>query len=544
MHALFELIRFLRYAAKEIPFARMLVLGATFMGVVAGFVGSTLIGVLNAALTDQGASGRSWAALFFGLCLMIPLTRFLSQGLLVNLTQQALAELRVILSKNLLRIEISALEMLGQNRLFTLVTTDVDRLAQVLAAVPIIIMNLALVTGCALYLSRISIILLGISAGFILVSLFVYVGGSRFVLRDQLLARRHWDVVIGDIRALIYGSKELKLNLARRTQYLSETVQPNIAQLKIFASQAGAILSLLQVWAQFAFFVLIGLLAFVFGPTLGLTPPNLTAFILTLVFAAAPIEALLSLMPALSQGVISLKRLQETGLHLLTDAKEVECDRAVANFSMAEFRDVRFAYPAVSPSDPQFTLGPINLQISRGNVVFLTGANGAGKTTLLKLVAGLYPPDAGSVTLDGRPTEPAMYREQVSAVFSDTFVFAQLQGTALRPDDRDARQWMQLLDVEGFVSPAPPWRLREDLSQGQRMRLALLVALLEDRPIVLLDEWAAHQQPSMRQLYYRTVLPELRQRGKAVVAVSHDEAFFHCADRLITLDYGLISTIH
>ncbi|MEY2549814.1 MAG: putative pyoverdin transport system ATP-binding/permease protein [Verrucomicrobiota bacterium] len=536
-----ELLRFLRRATKEMSFGRVLVVAAAVVGIAAGFVGSTLIGVLNAALSPTAERARAWPALFFGFCLLIPITRFLSEGLLVSLSQRALADLRMSLSKSLLQIEVSQIEQLGQDRLFTILTTDVDRLAQVLAVLPLVIMNLAMVAGCCVYLAALSLKLLGVVAGLVLGALLVYLGGASAVMKDQSLARRQWDKVVTSTRALIYGAKELKLNRSRRDHFLAETVQSGVLQLKDYASKAGIILSLLRVWVQFAFFAITGLAAFAFGPMFGLSPTASMAFVLTFVYAAIPVEALLGLMPALSQGVISLRRLQDTGLQVAQPIAEPKHAPRVREFKTVTFQNLSFAYPARSGAETPFKVGPVDLQLERGSLVFVTGANGAGKTTLLKLIAGLYPSLGGWIGLDGSAIGLECYREQVSAVFTDAFVFSDVAGTRLPLNGTEAERWIDLLDAQSLVSTERPWQQRQDLSHGQRMRVALLSALLEDRPIVLLDEWAAHQQPGMREQYYRKLLPELRRQGKAVVAVSHDEAFFDEADRLIMLSDGCVS---
>ena len=79
------------------------------------------------------------------------------------------------------------------------------------------------------------------------------------------------------------------------------------------------------------------------------------------------------------------------------------------------------------------------------------------------------------------------------------------------------------------------------LSHGQRQRLALLGAYLEDRPIYVFDEWAANQEPQFRNIFYRQILPELKARGKLAVVISHDDRYFDVADRLIRLTSGVLA---
>jgi putative ATP-binding cassette transporter len=117
-------------------------------------------------------------------------------------------------------------------------------------------------------------------------------------------------------------------------------------------------------------------------------------------------------------------------------------------------------------------------------------------------------------------------------------VFDRLYGLSGADLDARAARWLEALELAGVVHVRDGALSSVDLSRGQRKRLALLTALLEDRPIYVFDEWAADQDPHFKQVFYRQLLPELRARGKAVVVISHDDRFFDIADRLIELDGG------
>ena len=82
-----------------------------------------------------------------------------------------------------------------------------------------------------------------------------------------------------------------------------------------------------------------------------------------------------------------------------------------------------------------------------------------------------------------------------------------------------------------------------ELSTGQRKRLALAICLLEDRDILVFDEWAADQDPHFRRHFYEVVLPELKARGKTIIAATHDDRFWHLADRVIRMEYGVATDV-
>jgi putative ATP-binding cassette transporter len=188
-------------------------------------------------------------------------------------------------------------------------------------------------------------------------------------------------------------------------------------------------------------------------------------------------------------------------------------------------------------------LGPIDLKLFTNEVVFLVGPNGCGKTTLAKLLVGLYFPEEGEIRLNGKPVTDESrreYRENFSVVFSDFFVFEQLLGLESPRLDEQARDYLARLQLNHKVQVVEGGLSTTELSQGQRKRLALLTAYLEDRPIYLFDEWAADQDPLFKEIFYHQLLPELKARGKTVIVITHDDRYYSVADRLVKLVYGRI----
>jgi putative ATP-binding cassette transporter len=104
--------------------------------------------------------------------------------------------------------------------------------------------------------------------------------------------------------------------------------------------------------------------------------------------------------------------------------------------------------------------------------------------------------------------------------------------------DDKAREYLVKLQLNHKLDVKEGVLSTTQLSQGQRKRLALLTAFLEDRSIYLFDEWAADQDPTFKQTFYDSLLPELKARGKTVIVISHDDRYYDVADRLIKLEDG------
>jgi putative ATP-binding cassette transporter len=210
-------------------------------------------------------------------------------------------------------------------------------------------------------------------------------------------------------------------------------------------------------------------------------------------------------------------------------------------WSRIDLREITHTY--TQNEDHGFTLGPLSLLLTPGEIVFIVGGNGSGKSTLIKLLTGLYQPETGQIYLDGELIDASnrdRYRQLFSAIFADFYLFERLYGLPHSDLDRQAQTYLSELELDKKVTVANGTLSTTQLSQGQRKRLALLTAYLENRPIYVFDEWAADQDPVFKQVFYQQLLPNLKRRGKTVLVIGHDDRYFEVGDRLIQLDYGQI----
>ena len=299
---------------------------------------------------------------------------------------------------------------------------------------------------------------------------------------------------------------------------------------------------------QLLFFALIGLLLFGIPQAMPTAKAVLPAYVLTLTYLLGPLKNLVQQLPILATANVSIEKIDAMGLTLLEQAEinTVVQPPSQSSWSQLELKSVTHTYQS-EEINHCFTIGPINLTLKPEELVFIVGGNGSGKSTLAKLITGLYIPEKGELCLDGRTisdTNREWYRQQFSVVFSDFYLFDRLMNVDTNDHSQKAYEYLNKLELHHKVSLQDGKLSTIALSRGQRQRLALLAAYLEDRPIYLFDEWAANQDPSFREIFYKQILPELKQRGKTVLVISHDEHFFHIADRVIKLDYGHIASEH
>ncbi len=203
-----------------------------------------------------------------------------------------------------------------------------------------------------------------------------------------------------------------------------------------------------------------------------------------------------------------------------------------------ELRGVSYTRPSTAHR-AGFVMGPVDLTLRPGEVVFVTGENGSGKSTFLKVLTGLYRPHSGTIAVDGRAVPAALpgYRALFATIFSDFTLFERIHGVE-RPDPARVQALIDELDLSRKTAFVDGRFTELALSTGQRKRLAMVAALVRERPIHVFDEWTAEQDPEHRAWFYHTLLPRLAAAGGIVVAVTHDEEFFDLADRIVHFDAG------
>ncbi len=185
-------------------------------------------------------------------------------------------------------------------------------------------------------------------------------------------------------------------------------------------------------------------------------------------------------------------------------------------------------------------MGPVNLEVKRGEILFIIGGNGSGKSTLANLLTGLYNADDGTVEINGNRINNIELGELYSTIFSSNHVFKKLYGIDTINKKEQIDYLLKLLKLEGKVNIENGIFSTISLSNGQRKRLSLMKCLLEDSQIYLFDEWAADQDPEFKKAFYRELLPQMKKNGKIIIAITHDDNYFDMADKVMKLDMGKV----
>lgn len=544
MTELFRVVILLVRLTKDIQHSRLLVTIILVAGIISGLSNTALIATINSTLNRTGTPASAQVLAFAGLCLVLASMRFVSGAVLFLLMKKVMVSLRLQLCRKILTAPLRALEQLGSPRLYATLTGDVPGVANAFVFLPLLCMNLAILLGCLIYLCWLSPLLLLGALVFMAIGIISHQLPVKQALKYFERARETTDVLFKHLRSLVEGTKELKLHRRRRNAFYSELLEPTARSAQQDLATGDIIWTAAGSWGQILFFIFIGLVLFVV-PTL--SPRNslvLTGYTLTVMYMMGPLEFVLNFVPNLTQANVAMKKIDAI-TESIDEQFVIEAapDAEVKpSWNSLELVGIQHSYRHEN-EEAEFSLGPLDLSLRPGELVFVTGGNGSGKTTLAKLLIGLYIPQQGEIRLDGQTITDARrddYRQLFSVVFSDFYLFENLLGLSDFNIDTRAQDYLAKLQLNRCVQIKDRTLSTLELSQGQRKRLALLTAYLEDRPIYVFDEWAADQDPQFKEIFYFELLGGLKDAGKTAIVISHDDRYYHVADRVIKLNYGLI----
>jgi putative ATP-binding cassette transporter len=479
--------------------------------------------------------------LFAGLLAGLFVIATLAQLTMTTLGHRLVYQLRRTLVKRVLDTDLERLEALGPARILASLSSDIGHITSAFISLPAAVYGLVLVAGGFAYLAWLSQPLFLATAAWLALTVAV---AWMLLTRTHgrvFLAREAEDRLYQDYQAVIEGRKELALNRDRARRVYEDEFEADARENRDHEIRADVYNGLNQNWANVMILGAIGV-SFFLAQGAGWADGGVAStYALTILFLRTPLTDVVTAVPSLISGEVALAKLKSLEL------AEYRPDFAAVPANLPEswrglhLDGVSYRYPGAD-GEGGFDIGPLGLTLRRGETVFLVGGNGSGKSTLARLVTGLYRPHGGRIRLDGVAIDErrlASFRRLFATVFSDFHLFQQLLGPEGGPAGAArTRYWLEALELERKVAVADHRLTDIRLSQGQRKRLALLLALLEDRPILILDEWAADQDPAFRRVFYTELLPNLKASGKTILAVTHDEHYFHLADRLLKMDGG------
>jgi putative ATP-binding cassette transporter len=516
---------------------------------VSGLANAAILAIINQAAQSASyttVNTRYFVLFVLAMALYIGCLRFSSREM-SHVMIDVVHRIRLRVTDKVQSSELLVLDRIGKNRVLNAITQEATIIAGSGGNIIAGLQSAIVVFFAFFYIGYLSIpafflTLLTAVLGIIIVQ------QSRALSRKWMKATKNKEVeFLNYTTDAIEGFKETKINAQRRSDLRVdlERCSGEITALRVKTENLSTGNTVL---AQATFYVLIASVVFILPlliPTYAQVIVEITTAIL---FIIGPLRLIIGLVPYFvmcdeaTKAIVSLEQaLDETHAIVARDQPPAAAATPLTRFNVLTLEDVSFAYR--HNHQDAFAIGPLSLTVAAGEIVFIIGGNGSGKSTLLKVLAGLYPPDSGRLLVDGQPVTPEglqSYREMFAAVFSDFHLFERLYGL-LGTDEQTIATLLTQMQLNDKVQAVNDRWSTLDLSTGQRKRLALVVSLLDRRPLLVFDELAADQDPEFRQFLYEELLPRLKAEGRTIVAATHDDRYFHVADKVIKMEHGKVA---
>ncbi len=532
-------MKFLEFLKRESPDSYSLVLTAA---VLSGLANGILLSLINtAAAAASRDTGSTRTILLFSIAMLIyVIGKKTSLTRSTKILESILKKLRLRVSDKIRNSELVLVEKLRLGELYTKIYQETNIISRTSSFVIDSAQSAIMLVFCFLYIAWLSKTAFLITAVSVSICVYSYYNLRKSVLADINEVTEKESVLVDSMTHLINGFKEIRLN-GKRSDSLFGSVSRMSDETEDLRVKTGVkFASDLMFFHVFLYF-LVATMIFLLPRMIVTYDEIVFKMTAAILFIIGPLASVVKGVPFIYRTDVALDNIYdlEKKLDSLLNAPSESETPEAANFKgfkNIRFRNVSFSYRTCS-GDAGFQIGPVSADMRRGETVFITGDNGCGKSTFLKLLAGLYTPDSGIIEVNGCAVVPSNinnYRELISAVFTDFHLFDRLYGL----EDIDSGKVLKLLhdmELENKTRFEDNRFTDINLSTSQRKRLALVVALLEDREIYLFDEWAAEQDSDFRKYFYKVILKDLKEQGKTVILVTHDDKYLYAADRILHL---------
>lgn len=518
------------------------------LSLLTSFFSLIMLTLINNAITDVSIpffEDYDWL-IFTSLIIASFVLHHTFQVYLIDLTANFNYEFEVYLLDKLEKAKLEELEKLGIDKIFS-ATGDIRQLSQLPEILIDTIQSVIIILGCFLYLFWSSFVA-GIITLVLMATMFVfYIVRNSRIEKDLQIARSLENDYLRYLNDLLYGFKEVKTSKKKNKNIHHNFLKRNRENRIAIVKKSTTKYARNELLGNYSWYVVLGFILFLLPRLLNLDISNLSVFLVTIIYMMGPIIALIGLIPSLTNIKIAVSRLNEFRTHIEGKFEESTTnghDKALPTFNRFNIRGLEYSY-LNDWGEKIFSLGPINMNIDKGEILFIQGGNGSGKSTFVKLISGLYEPQSGEIELLGDSNQNGSFNlcDYVSIVFTNPYMFSEnYEDYILGSGNDQLKRYVNLFKMENKLQLDTSSNvLTQKLSKGQEKRLAFILALLEEKPVLILDEWAAEQDPEFRSYFYQTILPTLKEEGKTIIAVTHDDAYFHCADKTIKFDCGKIT---
>ena len=518
------------------------------ISIISGISNAGLLALINGAANTAKEEGLNYQyfAMYVVVFLIYFITKKYSMVKSAQKVEKIIKNTRARISNKVVLSDLVTIENLNKSEIFTRLTRDTDIISQAATILIGTTQSVIMIFFALVYIFFISKLVFFVIFFSLVLTIMIYETLSQELTQELDKSNAIENSFFKSLDAIVDGFKEIKMNSQKKQDILRNhhTILDTLLELKIYLSNK---FTTSIMFTEIFLYILLGTIVFVIPHLATEESSTIIKSTAALLFIVGPLEASVSIFPLVAKTITSIKSIDdlETLLDTHRQNKDFSDENALANFGQFReivFKDVAFHYDSIT-NEKIFGIGPIDFNFKRGEIVFIIGGNGSGKSTFIKTLLALYKAKSGNISLDGIVVDKyneQIYRDLFSIILTDFYMFDAIHGIENIDHEllNDLLIEMQLNSKTKYINGK---FTTTNLSTGQKKRLALVIAILEDKPILVLDEWAADQDPEFRKYFYETILIRLQKQGKTIIAVTHDDAYFKFSDKVLKMDYGKLS---
>lgn len=515
------------------------------MSIIGGITNAIMLGVINSAA--ENASNQDinlYSLITYAIAFAI---FFISKKYALSYSAYHVEEVVKRIKRRIsYKIRDASLSTLDQfighsSSIYKTLTQDTNVLSYVGAVMITSAQSTIMIIFALMYLFYISTIAFLIIFFVIIFGSLLYLRLNNKILQQAQLASDEEKNFVSSMQDVLYGFKEIKINRAKGDG-LFDVIEFILEKLHTLKIKISLNYITITMFFEVVLYLLLATIIFVIPNITTVENAVIIKIIATILFIMSPLEKIIDSIPLFGQADIAINNINALEAKLDHKAQHYkENSLSLGEFEYIKFKEAIFEYKNQHEKS-LFKLGTINLEIHSGQSIYIVGGNGSGKSTFIKLLLGLYLPNSGTISMNKTLLDMQNiqnYRDYFSIVLTDFHLFDKLYGLK-DINKNEVDRLLRLMQLDQKTQFIDGGFTNKNLSTGQRKRLALIHAILEDKQIYVFDEWAADQDPEFRRYFYTTILKDLKDRGKTLIVVTHDDQYFDLADKIYKLEFGNI----
>lgn len=524
------------------------------LSVINGLTSALIIFTINESFNRHLEYSKELLVYFIFALAFFVYSIKLVQGRMIVITNEIAYEKRISMIDKIINSSYQTIEKVGSSRIYSGLNNDIGAVAKIPDIIIGFVSNILTLVFCLAYLLSNSLAAFIASLSVIAINGFISFLTSRVASKYWEKNRDIQDIYFGQMSDLVYGFKELVLSKLRKKDFCKDI--KIYSRLSTELSKEAAVKFLnFGLYNTLMYNIIFGIVVFAFPLfIIGISVNDLRETLFMVFYLIGPFGAIMGSIPGITQVSVNLKRINKLINDLDEVSTEINKEEIIEKaflintqkHILLKLENITYSYVTNAEdidNENEFTLGPIDIELKTGEITYITGGNGSGKSTLGKLITGLYSPKEGRILINNNFATISELNNSFSAVYSDFYLFKKLYGVDMDIYKDEINELLKIMNLDKKVEIDDNGIFKSlNLSTGQKKRLAYIACCLDDKPFILFDEWAAEQDPEFRQFFYLELLPKLKEKGKGVIVISHDDRYFNLADKLIKLEQGEITS--